>query len=122
MVKRGSGKIVFIGSLWTFQGGMTVPAYAASKGGVGQLTKSLSNEWAARGVNVNAIAPGVITTDINVVYRNDPKKYAEFLKRIPADRWGDPEDFKGPIVFLASEASKYVHGTILLVDGGWMGK
>lgn len=122
MVARGSGKIIFTASLLTFQGGVTVPGYAASKGAIGQLTMALANEWAGKGVNVNAIAPGYITTDNTEALRNDPLRSQQILARIPAGRWGDPEDFKGAAVFLASAASAYVHGTILVVDGGWMGR
>jgi 2-deoxy-D-gluconate 3-dehydrogenase len=122
MIARGAGKIIFTASLLTFQGGITVPGYAASKGGIGQLTKALANEWAGRGVNVNAIAPGYIDTDNTEALRNDPARSQTILGRIPAGRWGSPEDFKGAAVYLASEASAYVHGTILLVDGGWMGR
>jgi 2-deoxy-D-gluconate 3-dehydrogenase len=122
MVERGSGKIIFTASLLTFQGGVTVPGYAASKGGIGQLTKALSNEWAAKGVNVNAIAPGYVATDITEALRDDPARSEQILARIPAGCWGRPADFKGPIVFLASDASRYVHGEILVVDGGWMGR
>lgn len=122
MVKRGSGKIIFTASLLTFQGGVTVPGYAASKGAIGQLTKALANEWASKGVNVNAIAPGYISTDNTEALRDDPVRSQQILSRIPAGRWGDAEDFKGPVVFLASEASRYVHGEILVVDGGWMGR
>jgi 2-deoxy-D-gluconate 3-dehydrogenase len=122
MVRRGSGKIIFTASLLTFQGGITVPGYAASKGGIGQLTKALSNEWASRGVNVNAIAPGYISTDNTEALRNDAVRHDAILARIPAGRWGEPDDFKGPAVFLASEASRYIHGEILVVDGGWMGR
>ena len=122
MIHRGSGKIIFTASLLTFQGGITVPGYAASKGGIGQLTMALANEWAGKGVNVNAIAPGYISTDNTEALRNDPVRNEQILARIPAGRWGKPEDFKGPVVFLASEAAEYVHGTILLVDGGWMGR
>ena len=122
MVERGSGKIIFTASLLTFQGGITVPSYAASKGAIGQLTKALSNEWAAQGVNVNAIAPGYISTDNTEALRNDPVRSEQILSRIPAGRWGKPEDFVGPAVFLASEASNYVSGEILVVDGGWMGR
>ncbi|RRJ94232.1 SDR family oxidoreductase [Opitutaceae bacterium TAV4] len=122
MIARGSGKIIFTASLLTFQGGINVPGYAASKGGVGQLTKALANEWAGKGVNVNAIAPGYIATDNTEALRNDPARAKSILDRIPAGRWGEPDDFKGPIVFLASDASRYVHGTVLLVDGGWMGR
>jgi 2-deoxy-D-gluconate 3-dehydrogenase len=122
MVRRGSGKIIFTASLLTFQGGITVPGYAAAKGGLGQLTKALANEWAASGVQVNAIAPGYIATDNTVALRNDPVRNPAILARIPAGRWGDPDDFKGAVVFLASPASDYVNGTILTVDGGWMGR
>ena len=122
MVERGSGKIIFTASLLTFQGGITVPGYAASKGGIGQLTQALANEWAAHGVNVNAIAPGYIATDNTEALRDDPLRSEQILSRIPAGRWGDPDDFKGPGVFLASDAARYVHGEILLVDGGWMGR
>ena len=122
MVERGAGKIIFTASLLTFQGGITVPGYAASKGGIGQLTKALANEWAGKGVNVNAIAPGYIATDNTEALRNDEARYASILERIPQGRWGTPEDFGGPAVFLASSASDYVNGEILMVDGGWMGR
>ena len=122
MLERGSGKIIFTASLLTFQGGITVPGYAASKGGIGQLTKALANEWAGRGINVNAIAPGYIATDNTEALRNDPDRSASILARIPAGRWGMGDDFKGPAVFLASRASDYMHGTVMLVDGGWMGR
>jgi 2-deoxy-D-gluconate 3-dehydrogenase len=122
MVERGSGKVIFTASLLTFQGGITVPGYAASKGGIGQLTMAFANEWAGKGVNVNAIAPGYIATDNTEALRNDPVRSEQILARIPAGRWGDAEDFKGPAVFLASDAARYVHGAILLVDGGWMGR
>ena len=122
MVARGSGKIIFTASLLTFQGGITVPGYSASKGGIGQLTKALANEWAPKGVNVNAIAPGYIATDNTEALRNDAARYQAILERIPQGRWGTPEDFAGPAVFLASSASDYVNGEILTVDGGWMGR
>ena len=122
MVERGRGKIIFIASLLTFQGGITVPGYAASKGGIGQLTMALANEWASKGVNVNAIAPGYIATDNTEALRNDPERSGSILSRIPAGRWGEADDFKGPVVFLASSASDYMHGTTMLVDGGWMGR
>lgn len=122
MAERGNGKIIFTASLLTFQGGITVPGYAASKGGIGQLTMALANEWAGKGVNVNAIAPGYISTDNTEALRNDPVRSEQILARIPAGRWGDPADFKGPTVFLASDAANYIHGTTLLVDGGWMGR
>ena len=116
------GSIINVASLLTFQGGITVPAYAASKGGVAQLTKALSNEWASKGINVNAIAPGYIATEMNTALMEDKERATSILGRIPAGRWGKPEDFKGPVVFLASGASGYVSGEILTVDGGWMGR
>ena len=122
MVARGRGKIIFTASLLTFQGGITVPGYAASKGGIGQLTKALANEWAGQGVNVNAIAPGYIATDNTEALRTDPVRYKAILERIPQGRWGEPGDFAGPAVFLASSASDYVNGEVLVVDGGWMGR
>jgi len=122
MLARGRGKIIFIASLLAFQGGITVPAYSASKGGVAQLTMALSNEWAGKGVNVNAIAPGYIETDNTAALRADAARSKTILDRIPAGRWGQPEDLKGAAVFLASRASDYVNGTILTVDGGWMGR
>jgi len=122
MIARGRGKIIFTASLLTFQGGITVPGYAASKGAIGQLTMALSNEWAGKGVQVNAIAPGYISTDNTEALRNDSKRSDSILERIPAGRWGEPGDFKGPIVFLASAASDYMTGTVMLVDGGWMGR
>jgi len=122
MVERGSGKIIFTASLLTFQGGITVPGYAASKGAIGQLTKALANEWAGKGVQVNAIAPGYIDTDNTAALRADPVRNPAILSRIPAGRWGEPGDFKGAAVFLASRAADYVSGSILVVDGGWMGR
>lgn len=122
MLDRGAGKIIFIASLLSFQGGITVPGYAASKGGVGQLTKALANEWAARGVQVNAIAPGYFSTDNTVALRTDTERNRAILARIPAGRWGEHQDLQGAAVFLASSASDYVNGTILTVDGGWMAR
>jgi 2-deoxy-D-gluconate 3-dehydrogenase len=122
MIDRGSGKIIFTCSLLSFQGGINVPGYAASKGALASLVKALANEWASKGVNVNGIAPGYVATDNTEALRNDPERSASIMSRIPAGRWGQPEDFKGPVVFLASESSNYVHGTILTVDGGWMGR
>ncbi len=122
MVARGSGKVIFIASLLSFQGGITVPGYAASKGGIKQLTMALSNEWAAKGVNVNAIAPGYIATDNTAALRNDPTRSQAILERIPAGRWGRPEDFKGAVVFLSSAAGSYMHGSVVTIDGGWMGR
>ncbi|EWH13672.1 2-deoxy-D-gluconate 3-dehydrogenase [Cellulophaga geojensis KL-A] len=122
MVARGKGKIVFTASLLTYQGGITVPGYAASKGAIGQLTMAFANEWAGKGVNVNAIAPGYIATDNTEALRNNPERAESILARIPAGRWGKPEDFAGPVVFLASEAANYMSGAVMLVDGGWMGR
>lgn len=122
MIERGSGKIIFTASLLTFQGGITVPGYAASKGGIGQLTKALANEWAGKGVNVNAIAPGYIATDNTQALQDDPVRSEQILSRIPAGRWGQPSDFIGPAIFLSSPASDYMHGEIMTVDGGWMGR
>jgi 2-dehydro-3-deoxy-D-gluconate 5-dehydrogenase len=122
MVERGSGKIIFTASLLTFQGGITVPGYAASKGAIGQLTKALANEWAPKGVQVNAIAPGYIRTDNTAALQADPVRNPAILSRIPAGRWGEPDDIKGAVVFLASPASDYVTGSIVLVDGGWMAR
>jgi 2-deoxy-D-gluconate 3-dehydrogenase len=122
MVERGSGKIVFTASLLSFQGGINVPSYTASKGAVAQLTKALANEWAPRGVNVNAIAPGYIATDNTEALRADPDRAASIVARIPAGRWGTPDDLAGAFVFLASSASDYVHGTVLAVDGGWLAR
>jgi 2-dehydro-3-deoxy-D-gluconate 5-dehydrogenase len=122
MLGRGRGKIVNVASLLAFQGGITVPAYAASKGGVAQLTKALANEWAARGVNVNAIAPGYIRTDNTAALAANETRNRQILERIPAGRWGDPGDLGGAVVFLASRASDYVSGHVLVVDGGWMGR
>lgn len=122
MVARESGKVIFTASLLTFQGGITVPGYAASKGAIGQMTMAFANEWAGKGVNVNAIAPGYIATDNTEALRNNPERATSILSRIPAGRWGNPEDFAGPTVFLASDASNYMHGAIMLVDGGWMGR
>jgi len=122
MIQQGGGKIIFTASLLTFQGGVNVPGYAASKGAIGSLVKALANEWAGKGVNVNAIAPGYIATDNTEALRNDPDRSQSILSRIPAGRWGLPDDFAGAAIFLASPASDYVHGTILTVDGGWMGR
>jgi 2-deoxy-D-gluconate 3-dehydrogenase len=122
MLAQGSGKIVNIASLLSFQGGITVPSYAAAKGGVAQLTKALANEWAAKGVQVNAIAPGYMETDLTEALQNDPNRSRQIMERIPAGRWGSPQDLAGAAVFLASPASDYVNGHILVVDGGWMGR
>ncbi len=122
MVARGYGKVVFTASLLTFQGGLTVPGYAASKGAIGQMTMAFANEWASKGVNVNAIAPGYISTDLNVALRSDADRSQQIMARIPAGRWGTPDDFAGPIVFLCSDAASYMHGTIITIDGGWMGR
>jgi 2-deoxy-D-gluconate 3-dehydrogenase len=116
------GSIINVASLVSFQGGLTVPAYASAKGGIAQLTKALSNEWAGHGINVNAIAPGYVRTDMNEALINNETRARQILERIPAGRWGEPEDFKGPVVWLASRASGYVSGEIVVVDGGWMGR
>ncbi len=122
MLERGSGKIVNIASLLSFQGGVRVPAYAASKGGVAQVTKALANEWAGRGVNVNAIAPGYIATANTQDLRNDADRSRQILERIPAGRWGEPSDIAGAAAFLCSPAASYIHGHVLVVDGGWMAR
>jgi len=122
MVAKRRGKIINFGSLLTFQGGLTVPAYAAAKGALGQLTKALANEWSKENVQVNAICPGYIKTDMNEKLLADPVRLRQISERIPAGRWGEPRDFSGPVVFLASNASQYVCGELLVVDGGWMGR
>jgi len=122
MVARGAGKIIFVASLLTFQGGILIPGYAASKAGIGQLTKALANEWARHGVNVNAVAPGYVATRFTEALRKDSVRSQEILDRIPASRWGAPDDFKGAVVFLASSASDYIHGAILSIDGGWLAR
>jgi 2-deoxy-D-gluconate 3-dehydrogenase len=120
---QGYGKIINIASMLSFSGGLNVTSYAASKGGVAQLTKALANEWAAQGVNVNAIAPGYIKTPLNAhLWRDDPERSRQILARLPVGRWGEPSDLKGAVVFLASAASDYLHGTILPVDGGWLAR
>ena len=122
MLQRGSGKITFTASLLSFQGGVTVPSYAATKSGLAGLVRALSNEWAAHGVNVNAIAPGHVETDTTEALRSDPERSLAILQRIPAGRWAQPLDLAGATVFLAAPASDYVHGTVLAVDGGWLGR
>jgi 2-deoxy-D-gluconate 3-dehydrogenase len=122
MVERGSGKIIFTASLLSFQGGVNVPGYAASKGGIALLTKALANEWASQGVNVNAIAPGYIATDNTQALQDDAERSRQIVERIPAGRWGTADDLGGAFVFLASSASDYVHGVVLPVDGGWLGR
>jgi len=122
MLERGSGKIVFTASLLTYQGGITVPGYAAAKGAIGQVAKALANEWAGKGVNVNAIAPGYIRTDNTQALQDDPVRSRSILERIPAGRWGEATDLAGAAVFLSSDAASYVHGTVLPVDGGWLGR
>lgn len=122
MCARGHGKIIFTCSLLSFQGGITVPGYAASKGATASLVKAFANEWASKGVNVNGIAPGYIATDNTEALRADANRSRSILDRIPAGRWGEADDLKGATVFLASPAASYVHGTILTVDGGWMGR
>ena len=122
MLERGSGKVIFTASLLSFQGGINVPGYASAKSGIAGLTKALANEWAARGVNVNAIAPGYIATDNTQALQDDPARARSILERIPAGRWGRAEDLGGAAVFLASSASDYVSGVVLPVDGGWLGR
>lgn len=122
MVQQGGGKIINIASLASFQGAWTVPAYTAAKHGVAGLTKALANEWAGRNINVNAIAPGYMNTDMCAAIRADPVREPRIRERIPAARWGEAEDLIGPLLFLASDASRYVHGHVLVVDGGWMGR
>ncbi|KRD44703.1 2-deoxy-D-gluconate 3-dehydrogenase [Cellulomonas sp. Root930] len=122
MLERGEGKIVNLASLLSFQGGLTVAAYAASKGAVAQLTKALCNEWSGQGVNVNAVAPGYMATEMNAALLADPARLEQLSARIPAGRWGQPEDIGNVVVFLASAASSYVHGQVLAVDGGWMAR
>jgi 2-dehydro-3-deoxy-D-gluconate 5-dehydrogenase len=122
MLERGRGKVVFTASLLSFQGGINVPGYTAAKSGVAGLTRALANEWAGRGVNVNAIVPGYVATDNTQALRDDPDRHAAILDRIPAGRWADPEDIGGAAVFLASAASDYVHGALIPVDGGWLGR
>jgi 2-deoxy-D-gluconate 3-dehydrogenase len=122
MVTRGRGKIIFTASLLSFQGGITVPGYTAAKHGIAGLTKALANEWAPHGVNVNAIAPGYIATDNTQALQDDPARSRAILDRIPAGRWGAADDLGGATVFLASDAAAYVHGTMLPVDGGWLGR
>ncbi|BFP42752.1 SDR family oxidoreductase [Flavobacteriaceae bacterium GF1] len=122
MIENGGGKIINIASLMSFLGGITIPAYAASKGGVGQLTKALSNDWAAKGICVNAIAPGYMDTQLNTALINDKKRTDEVFMRVPMKRWGKGEDLQGLTVFLASEASDYVTGTVIPVDGGYLGR
>lgn len=122
MLARGQGKIVFTASLLSFQGGINVPGYTAAKSGIAGLTRALANEWAGRGVNVNAIVPGYVATDNTQALRDDPARHAAILERIPAGRWAAPEDIAGAAVFLASAASDYVHGALLPVDGGWLGR
>lgn len=122
MIERGGGKILNVASLLSFQGGITVPAYAASKGGVAQLTKALANEWAAKNINVNAIAPGYMRTDNTKALQQDETRNRQILERIPAGRWGEPRDLAGAAVFLCSAASDYINGHVMLVDGGWMGR
>ena len=120
MMKRGYGKIINIASILTFTGGLTVPSYSASKGAVGQITKALANEWASKGICVNAIVPGYMETNNTKPLREDPKRFQEISDRIPTGRWGKPDDLKGAVIFLASNASDYVNGHLLAVDGGWM--
>jgi len=122
MVERGFGKVINIASLMSFQGGLTIPAYAASKGGIAQLTKAFANEWASKGVNVNAIAPGYMDTPLNKALVGNPAREPDIMARIPAKRWGRPDDLKGVVVFLASSAADYIHGAVIPVDGGYLAR
>lgn len=122
MIAKGRGKIINVASLLSYQGGILVPAYAAAKGGVATLTMALANEWAPKGVNVNAIAPGYMSTDLTAALEADAARSRQIVERIPAGRWGSPKDLAGAAVFLASSASDYVHGAVLAVDGGWLGR
>src|SRR5262249_22085314 len=122
MLVQGSGKIINVASILTFQGGILVPAYAAAKGAVAQVTRALANEWASKGINVNAIAPGYIETDVTAALRSDLVRNRQILERIPAGRWGVPHDLAGIAVFLSSSASDYIHGAVISVDGGWMSR
>lgn len=122
MLAHGAGKIVFLASMLSFQGGLTVPGYASSKGGIAQLAKAFANEWAPLGVNVNAVAPGYVSTDMNEALLHDDVRRAQISERIPAQRWGTPEDIAGAVAFLVSADARYVHGTVLGVDGGWLGR
>ncbi len=122
MLERGRGSIISTASILSDQGGLNVAGYAASKAGLANLTRSLANEWAGRGVRVNAIAPGYVKTEMTEVLRADPQRSRQILERIPAGRFGSPDDLRGPVVFLASDASRYIHGETLVVDGGWMGR
>ncbi len=122
MLERNRGKIIFVASVLAFQGGVNVPGYAASKGAIVQLTKALANEWARHGVSVNAVAPGYIRTDSTQTLQDDPERHAQIVDRIPAGRWGEPDDVVGALLFLASAASNHVNGIVLPVDGGWLGR
>jgi 2-dehydro-3-deoxy-D-gluconate 5-dehydrogenase len=122
MITRGSGKVVFTCSLLSFQGGINVPGYTASKSAVAGLVKAFANEWGSKGVNINGIAPGYIATNNTTALREDPERSKAILDRIPAARWGEPKDFKGPVVFLCSEAASYMNGHVMVVDGGWMAR
>jgi 2-deoxy-D-gluconate 3-dehydrogenase len=122
MLARGYGKVIFVASVLSFQGGVAVPAYAAAKGGVAQLTRAFANEWAARGINVNAVAPGYVATENTAALKADPEREAQLMARVPAGRWGKPDEIADPVVFLASDAARFIHGTVLAVDGGWLSR
>jgi 2-deoxy-D-gluconate 3-dehydrogenase len=122
MVELGGGKIIHVASMLSYQGGILVPSYTAAKSGVAGLTRAMANEWAAKGINVNAIAPGYMATDNTAPLRADPQRNQAILARIPAGRWGEPQDLKGTVVYLASAASAYMHGAIVPVDGAWLAR
>ena len=122
MLVRGSGKIVFVASVLSFQGGINVPGYAASKGAIAQMVRAFANEWAARGINVNGIAPGYIATDNTAALQSDPDRTRALMQRIPVERWGSPEEIAEPIAFLCSDLARFIHGTILPADGGWLSR
>ena len=122
MLQRGSGKIVFVASVLSFQGGINVPGYAASKGAIAQLTKAFANEWAQHGINVNAVAPGYVATDNTAALQADEARQKSLLDRVPAGKWGDPDDIAAPVVFLCSDMARFIHGTVLAADGGWLAR
>lgn len=122
MLARGEGKVIFIASVLSFQGGINVPGYAAAKGAIAQLTRAFANEWAGRGINVNAVAPGYVATDNTAALRADPERTRDLLARVPAGRWGEAEEIAGPVLFLASDLARFVHGAVIAADGGWLSR